>query len=205
MIELIGLAGRAGAGKTEVANHLVQRYGFRRMSFGDPLKKMLLNAGMCTKEELWGTKTEHSRWLLQKVGTDIFRKQVDPLFWVARTGRVIRTMIEAGDRVVLDDIRFPEEAALVRAYLSAGLVIRLERGDYTIRETIGGSQEAVLLSEGGKYVDPTAGTTHESEALVDSIACDHIIAANSGEVDRLIWQMDEIMAQKGVLPIEKPQ
>jgi hypothetical protein len=177
-MKLIGLVGRAGAGKTFVANHLVQKYGFRRLSFGDPLKEMLLAAGMCTKEELWGDKTEHSRWLLQKVGTDIFRKQVDPLFWVRRTAGVVNKHIAAGGRVVLDDIRFPEEANLVRSYLSDGLLIRLERGDYT---------------------DPTAGTTHESESLVSTIECDHIITANSGEVDRLIWQMDEIM--KGVVPI----
>jgi len=176
MIKLIGLAGRAGAGKTTVAKHLVQKYGFRRLSFADPLKEMLLAAGMCTKEELWGEKTKHSRWLLQKIGTDIFRKQVDPLFWVAKTGRAVRTSIDAGDRIVLDDIRFPEEAALVQSYLAAGLGVRLERGD---------------------YVDATAGTTHESEALVDTISCDHlVITANSGEVDRLIWQMDNIMAHK---------
>ncbi len=49
-MKLIGLVGRAGAGKTTVAKHLCERYGFVRVAFGDPLKVMLLNAGMCSRE-----------------------------------------------------------------------------------------------------------------------------------------------------------
>jgi hypothetical protein len=165
-----------------VGKHLEEKYGFRKLSFGDPLKQMLLNAGMCKREELWGEKTEQSRWLLQKIGTDIFRKQVDPLFWVRRTAEVVKKYLDAGHNVVLDDIRFPEEAALVRSYLSEGLLIRLERGDYT---------------------DPTAGTAHESESQVQAIECDHVILANSGEVDKLIWQVDEVLKSRGVMPIER--
>jgi hypothetical protein len=171
-MKLIGLVGRAGAGKTTVAKHLIERYGFKKAAFADALKMMLYKAGMCTAEELWGEKTEHSRWLLQKIGTEIFRKQVSPLFWVQRTALEIKKHLDAGERVVIDDIRFPEEAAMVRAHLSDGLLIRLERGN---------------------YIDSTAGITHESESQVQAIDCNHIITANSGEVDKLIWQMDEII------------
>ena len=178
-MDLIGLVGRAGAGKTFLAKHLEAKYGYKRLSFANPLKQMLLNAGMCSAEELWGEKTEQSRWLLQKIGTDIFRKQVDPKFWVRWTAKLIDKEIKAGHSVVLDDIRFPEEAALVRAYRKNGILVRLERGNYT---------------------DATAGTTHESECQVGDIECNHIILALSGEVDKIIWQMDEIL--KGVMPIE---
>jgi dephospho-CoA kinase len=60
-IKIIGLSGRADSGKTTVARYLVEQYGFVRTAFGDPLKQMLLDAGMCTREELWGEKTPQSR------------------------------------------------------------------------------------------------------------------------------------------------
>lgn len=38
---VIGLTGFAGAGKSTVANYLVEQHGFTRLSFAAPLKKML--------------------------------------------------------------------------------------------------------------------------------------------------------------------
>ena len=44
---LIGLVGAAQTGKSTIAKHLVQKAGYVRFAFGDPLKQMLLDAGMC--------------------------------------------------------------------------------------------------------------------------------------------------------------
>lgn len=175
MKKVIGLVGRAGAGKTTVAKHLMEEFGFDQTAFGYPLKKMLLNAGMCTEEELWGKKTEHSRWLLQKIGTDIFRKQVDPKYWVRKTAEEVHKLLGMGCKVVIDDIRFPEEADLVRSYLADGVLIRLERAD---------------------YIDATAGTVHESESLADTIPVHHVIRAESGDVKKLLLCIEEIIGQR---------
>ncbi len=88
----------------------------------------------------------------------------------------VNTLINEGKRVVIDDIRFPEEANLVRSYRAHGLLVKIERGGYT---------------------DATAGTTHESESQVATIECNHIILGYSGEVDNIIRQMDEIMRGDG--------
>lgn len=40
-MQVIGLTGFAGAGKSTVANYLVEEHGFTRLSFAAPLKKML--------------------------------------------------------------------------------------------------------------------------------------------------------------------
>jgi len=170
--ELIGLAGAAGAGKTTIAKHLVEKHGFTRTGFADPLKNMLITAGLCTHDECYGVKTARSRELLQKIGTDIFRKQLDPLFWVNKTeDEIVRLWSSEKKRVVVDDIRFPEEAQRIRDM--GGIVIMVQRGD--------------------DYVDPTAGRSHESERLVRTIACDHLFVANSGDTDKLLWLMDEVM------------
>ena len=169
--DLIGLAGLAGAGKTTIAAHLIEKYGFGRTAFADPLKSMLINAGLCTWDECYSGKTQRSRELLQKIGTDIFRKQVDPLFWVNKTeDEICRIWGDDKKKVVVDDIRFPEEAQRIRDL--GGILIMVKRGD---------------------YVDPTAGSTHESERLVQLIECDHVFMANSGETDKLLWCMDELM------------
>lgn len=76
--KIIGLTGHAGAGKSTLAEYLCTKYGFSRLAFADALKGMLITAGMCTHDECYHEKTERSRWLLQKIGTEIFRKQVHP-------------------------------------------------------------------------------------------------------------------------------
>jgi hypothetical protein len=173
-MKLVGLSGRAGAGKTKVAEHLVEHFGYTRTAFGDPLKQMLITAGLCTWEECYVEKTPRSRELLQKIGTEIFRKQVDPKFWVRKTAEIVHKLLANGYRVVIDDIRFPEEAQMVQAFLREGVLIKLER-------------------EG--HVDATAGATHESESLVDTIPADHVVRAGSGEVEKLLLCVEEIIGE----------
>lgn len=175
-MKIIGLAGRAGAGKTTIGKYLEEKYGFKRLAFADQLKHMLVNAGMCTYDEVFGEKTELSRWLLQKIGTEIFRKQVDDLFWVRRMAVTVKRFHDEGKAVVIDDIRFPNEAALVRAYPQEHCLVKVVRDD--------------------DYVDATAGQDHDSEVLVDTIDCDKIFLAQSGEVDKLLWLTDVMMKNR---------
>jgi dephospho-CoA kinase len=42
---LIGLSGKAGAGKDTVADYLVRCYKFQRMAFADPMKRFLNTLG----------------------------------------------------------------------------------------------------------------------------------------------------------------
>lgn len=176
---VIGLAGRAYAGKTTIGNHLAAVYGFQRLAFADALKHMLIEAGMCTWDECYKDKTEKSRWLLQKVGTEIFRKQVHADFWVQQTAKCVKQLVDAGKSVVLDDIRFPNEAKLVHAYLGRGALIKVERYN----------------TDGTPYrnSDMAEGNEHDSERLVDSLNVDYIIRANSGDVDGLLKQIDYTM------------
>ncbi len=61
------LIGEAGAGKTTVAELLVKRFGYQRLSFAEPLKVML------------DTQTDRHR--LQEFGTDVVRAY-EPDAWV---------------------------------------------------------------------------------------------------------------------------
>jgi cytidylate kinase len=163
--KIIGLAGRAYAGKTTVADHLVKTYGFVAVANADALKTMLITAGLCTHDECYVKKTERSRELMQKVGTEIFRKQIHPDFWMQRTAKRIHELMAAGKSVVVHDIRFPNEAKLVGAYLGAGLVVKLER----------------INTDGSPYRGAHAeANEHDSERLVDTINCDCTVTCETG-------------------------
>ena len=165
----IGLLGRAESGKTTVAKYLVEHHGFTRMAFADPLKEMLIQAGLCTREECYVAKTERSRELLQKVGTEIFRKQVHTDFWVQQIAKRVKE--SSACRIVFDDLRFPNEARWIRSY-PGSKIVKLER--------IG-------------HVDAVSGMTHESESLVDTIAADHVITVASGDIDGILMSIEQIL------------
>lgn len=62
MRPLIGIAGRAGAGKTTIAKYLEHRHHFHRLAFADTLKYLATRMG-------WdGEKDERGRRLLQHLG-----------------------------------------------------------------------------------------------------------------------------------------
>lgn len=168
--KLIGLFGRARSGKGTVSNHLIRQYGFQRYGFADPLKEMLIKAGMCTREECYEKKTEMSRWLMERVGTNIIREQIDPQFFLNKAEDRIREMLLQGQSLVLDDIRLPEEVELIKGM--GGLTIKLER--------IG-------------FVDETADRSHKTERFIDEMPYDYIITAESGDLDGLRMSIDGIL------------
>ena len=173
---IIGIIGKAGSGKSTLSKYLVDNFDFTRVSFADPLKQICINAGMVTPEECYGEhKTDHSRWVLQKVGTEIFRNQVNPDYWVEEMDETLYELIEDGlSRFVIDDLRFPNEANFVKSF-QTGTTIRLIRED---------------------FLDSTAGTTHASESLQDTIIPDYTITAKSGDIQTLQDEMRIILIQR---------
>lgn len=132
-MKVIGLTGVAGAGKSTVAQYLVEQHGFTRLSFAAPLKKMLRTldpyiAGEFRLSEairLMPVDTENQlkehfpeyRRLLQVLGTDCIRA-VDPDFWVKAA---VAQMTDPEGKYVFDDVRFPNEAEVIKSYEAEGL------------------------------------------------------------------------------------
>lgn len=159
---LIGLTGPAGSGKTTAAKHLVESHGFIHLKFAGPLKAM-----MCTLCDEMGVPLDHREamiegdqkeltqgWLnqreprhaMQTLGTEWGRKCMGEDFWVNVAKMRLLSECEAyppsfTPRIVFDDVRFENEAAMIREM--GGTIVHLSG-----RGGIEGSHE----SEGGVKV-----------------------------------------------------
>lgn len=128
---ILGLTGFKGSGKSAVADALLDR-GFIRLRMAGILKDMLRVLGLTDAQidgaekespcELLGGKTP--RWAMQSLGTEWGRVLIVPDLWTRAMRHRLRAQ-QIGASVVIDDIRFPNEAALIREF--DGAVWRVTR------------------------------------------------------------------------------
>jgi hypothetical protein len=162
-----------GSGKTTAAEILIRDYGYTHLSFAGPLKSMircfLQSCGypehaidhFLSPEgksiELPGLRRCTTRHLLQTLGTEWGRNCVSPDVWSQLWHRRASQLITQGHRVVADDVRFPEEAALVHS--------------------LGG--ELWRISRDGLEVDPVV-TDHSSEGGLEATFFHRHISNSAG-------------------------
>ncbi|MFG1332002.1 deoxynucleotide monophosphate kinase [Xanthobacter autotrophicus] len=124
---IIGFAGRAGAGKTTAARHLIEHHGFERVRFAGPLKDMMRALG-CTEDEIDGSRKEvpcdllggrTPRQAMQWLGTEWGREMIAPDLWT----RAWAYAAAGKPKVVVDDVRYPNEVDVIRAL--GGVVIEI--------------------------------------------------------------------------------
>jgi hypothetical protein len=144
----VGIVGRIGAGKTTAAHALCTHLGYQRLSFAAPLKEVCWHVygplGV-PYSAFYGTQEEKAeiipglgvsgRKLLEHIGTEGFRG-VTPDVWA----RAALASMNKGFRYVIDDVRYPNEAAALK---KIGIVIRLERLDYEAPRTGHASDNAI--------------------------------------------------------------
>ena len=128
---IIGVSGRARAGKDAVAEHLVAVHGFRRRAFADALKAgakavfgwdddHVYGGLKNVVDRYWGFSP---RWALQKMGTEAMRDHVADDIWIRA---LRRHMIDnPWPKWVIPDVRFTNEIKAIRDW--GGVLWRLER------------------------------------------------------------------------------
>lgn len=138
MPKLIGLIGPIGAGKTTAAAYLEAMWFFKRLRFADPLKEMLQALGLGGRDldgdlketphpRLCGRTPRHA---MQTLGTEWGRRLIAPELWIEamrfRLDEYFARPHATG--AVVDDVRFPNEVALLRSL--GGAIWRITgRGD----------------------------------------------------------------------------
>jgi hypothetical protein len=126
---IIGLGYKARAGKDTIADHLVEKWGFKKIAFADALKRGCMEIFGLTYEQCYGNTKEvvdefwevTPRFILQKVGTECLRNVYDPDIWV----KSVQKKVTNGDNWVICDTRFINEAYAVKSW--GGIVVRVDR------------------------------------------------------------------------------
>jgi hypothetical protein len=129
---IIAFTGLAGAGKSTAALHLVKNRNFQRVRFAGPLKAMMAALGLSPAQidgnekelpcDLLGGKTP--RFAMQTIGTEWGRDLIGPDLWIRAWQHAVAAL-PAGVPVVVDDCRFPNEAAAIVA--AGGVLVHIER------------------------------------------------------------------------------
>lgn len=183
----IALCGYKRSGKDTVADILVERYGYTKVSFAEPLKEMALAidpaipgddyqvydlsylVGRFGWEEAKDRYPEIRRFL-QRLGTDGIRNHLGEDIWVDIAEDIA---VKVGGPVVFTDTRFPNEAEMVARH--GGKVWRIERPGYE--------------ADG-----------HASESALDEWDYDAVVK-NAGDLDLLGLLIEEQMIEttQGVL------
>lgn len=171
-MKVIGLTGPAGSGKSTVAAILRQHHGFVEESFAQPIRDFIhgLIAAETPCSELMRAHKEaphpllcgkSPRYAMQTLGTEWGRNLIHPDFWITLLDRDLRDCAEILPRVVISDVRFPNEAAWIR-----------ERG------------ELWHLTRPGLPVN-----SHASEAGIAVTDCD-LVLDNDCDLDELAHLID---------------
>lgn len=172
---LIGLTGYAGSGKDTVRNILEERHEFDGIAFADPIRDMLRALLDTTGiPEKWLTERELKekeipelglsyRQMAQALGTEWGRALKESLWLDIAAAKIALYRQYDSPGVVISDVRFPNEAAWVRAQ---------------------GGKVWTILRPG---IEPVRA--HASEELIATLPYDYVIY-NGGTIDDLHKAVD---------------
>lgn len=176
--KLIGLYSSAPQSGKSTIGEILKDQGYKTVSFAKPLKDMtvvfLMGFGYSKgdaeriikdKNYVVGEVDLRIRDIMQRLGTEWGRGRIHKDVWIR--------MWEARQRlfpfVVVDDMRFPNEYAMVKKY--GGLMIRVQR------------DEAMQVNT----------ENHASEGALDTFEFDHLIY-NNGTIEELCDKISAVIA-----------
>lgn len=194
-VNLIGFAGRAGAGKSTAADHVVAKYGYNRDAYARVMKEAvallfgidleILKGDITVKSQVdpyWGVTY---RQILQCFGTEAMRGAFGGLFWIKVLWRRYADGLP-GTGLVIDDVRFIEEAIAIRG--RGGIIIQIVKPEL----------EPVELNWWAKLMDefwPWGAKTHASEVQLPPELVDYVII-NDGTKEQLGLVIDRVLGER---------
>lgn len=177
---IVGLRGLAGSGKDTIAERLVTAHGFEALSFAAPIRRGLAAMfgldesnfdNRAVKEHPLALLNGRSpRYAMQTLGTEWGRAHLGEDIWLQVCRAECECSIAMGqDRLVITDVRFPNEAAWLR---SVGVIWHVVRPGLV----------------------PGAWARHVSESGVEIHGEDRGLV-NDGTIDDLHARVDRLVEQ----------
>lgn len=175
---MIGLLGTKGVGKTTIARHIEDVYGYKKMSFASPLKNAVKEIFLFSDDQLYTHKKDiiDFRWnitprsCLQYIGTDLMRDSSivkGQNFWI---NRLEFELSPNTLKYVIDDVRFQNEVDYI--HKKGGFVIKIDRN----------------LCENPQFED-----THKSEIETNCIKNYNYIIRNNSTIQDAYAGIDNII------------
>jgi hypothetical protein len=183
----IGLIGKARSGKDTAALHLVRTRAYTRLAFADPLKEMALSIdplipsverihvrlSTLIRDVGWEYAKDtypEVRRILQHTGQTV--REYDDEFWLTAMRRKLNNAEAWNLPVVVSDVRYPNEAGMLRS-----------RGFRLVR-IIRPTGAAVTMRE-------ARAAMHASETALDDFAAD-VTITNVGSVTDLYEELSQL-------------
>lgn len=169
-------------GKTKIAQYLDSEWGYTRLRFAGPIKLMvesLFGSLDIHPDRTWdylygGAKEEvvpeigvTARYLMQTLGCEWGRNTINVNLWASIVVRGINQ--EPTKKFVIDDLRFPNEAAAIRK-IDGAQIWRVERNGVNLNHE------------------------HPSDGFLDAIRFDHTIS-NNGSFQEMWNQIDKALEE----------
>jgi len=177
---LIGVCGKAGSGKDTIGDYLVKLYGFKKIALADPIKRLVKDVfvlddytvydRIAREEPLEQWEGWTVRKLLQFIGTELFRDNIDKEIWVKSLW--LKVQSDPNNNYLISDLRFPNEQKYLKERAGKNFsLIKVKRA---------GCEGVVGLSN------------HASEAY--DLEGDYEIT-NDGSFEELYDKIDKIMKE----------
>jgi len=179
---LLAVGHRACVGKDTAANYLVQKYGFKKRAFADPVKQAAKAIFGLTDAQLYDQKEKETvdpfwgvtpRVILQKMGTECMRHGFSSDIWIKAAKKYIFSEENKKYNWVFSDARFLNEIESIKSW--GGFVIKLNRPGYADKTENAGIAQ------------------HPSEVELDNFCEWDYVITNDGYLAELYQKLDEII------------
>jgi len=180
---LVGICGKAGSGKDTIGDYLIQEHGFKKIALADPIKRLVKDVFVLDDHTVYDRVARERplknfpnwtvRKLLQFIGTELFRQNIDDSIWVKSLW--YRIQKDKKNNYVVTDVRFPNELDYFKK--------NAKKGEFISIKVIRDGCDGVVGLNG-----------HASESY--DLKAKHVVE-NNGTFKDLYGKIDKIMKKRG--------